>query len=199
MNSLPPVYGLVLAGGFSRRMGQDKARLRYHGKPQALWTAHLLQDVCERVFYSCRAEQDLGEADTGEFRRIPDVAEGKGPLAGMVGAFRRFPCAAWLIVACDLPNLSPSLVEFLVERRTPGHGVTAFRSASDGLPEPLCALYEPGFAPMLEAALADDRRCPRKLLIERGGRVALHALPDPRALDNFNTPEDLKTAKFGIR
>jgi molybdopterin-guanine dinucleotide biosynthesis protein A len=46
-----PLYGLVLVGGKSRRMGRDKAALAYHGGvPQARRTAALRAEVCERVF-----------------------------------------------------------------------------------------------------------------------------------------------------
>lgn len=182
-----PVYGLVLAGGFSRRMGQDKALLDYHGLPQALWTARLLSGLCEKVFYSCRAGQDLG--DEGGFPRIHDALEGKGPLVGMVTAAYQYPHAAWLVVACDLPRLTSAALEDLLRHRA--LDATAYRSPFDGLPDPLCALYEPAFLPVWEAALATDRRCPRKLLLEHPDRVTLLDPNDPCSLDNANTPDEL--------
>lgn len=182
-----PVYGLVLAGGFSRRMGRDKALLDYHGLPQALWTAQLLSAVCEKVFFSCRADQDLGQE--GGFPRIHDAVEGKGPLVGMVTAAHQHPQAAWLVLACDLPRLTSATLEDLLRHRA--LDATAFRSPFDGLPDPLCALYEPAFVPVWEAALAADRRCPRKLLLENADRVSLLDPADPQSLDNANTPDEL--------
>ena len=62
---------------------------------------------------------------------------------------------------------------------------TAFRSAHDGLPEPLCAIYEPRSNDALERYAAAGRNCPRKFLIESA--ATLVDLPDARALDNINS------------
>jgi molybdopterin-guanine dinucleotide biosynthesis protein A len=80
----------------------------------------------------------------------------------------------------------------LLRERDPTALATAFRSAHDGLPEPLCAIWEPAAAAALTAYQADGGRCPRKFLIR-------HAAPlleplDRHALDNINTPEEYTAA-----
>ena len=65
---------------------------------------------------------------------------------------------------------------------------TAFDSAHDGLPEPLCAIYEPGFRARLESLAAEGVRCPRKALLTSD--TARLALPTTTALDNVNHPEE---------
>ena len=52
-----PLFGLVLAGGASTRMQQDKAALAYHGKPQLNWAYDLLADLCAATFISVRPDQ----------------------------------------------------------------------------------------------------------------------------------------------
>ena len=52
-----PLYGLVLAGGRSTRMGQDKSLISYHGKAQREYMADLLGQWCSRTFISCRGDQ----------------------------------------------------------------------------------------------------------------------------------------------
>ncbi|NDC01011.1 MAG: hypothetical protein EBZ83_06295, partial [Verrucomicrobia bacterium] len=47
---------------------------------------------------------------------IRDSDEAQGPLAGILGAFREAPLAAWLILACDLPFVSEALLANLVAR-----------------------------------------------------------------------------------
>ena len=183
-----PLYGLVMAGGYSRRMGRDKALLDYHGRAQAVWTAELLARPCARVFLSCRAGQDTG--DGGRWPRILDLREGEGPIGGFLSAHAAHPKAAWLAMACDLPRMTDADLETLVLARDPRALATVFRSTRDGLPEPLCALYEPTAMAVFAAALQAGRHCPRKVLIEHAARVRLVDLPDPLALENINTPEE---------
>ena len=81
----------------------------------------------------------------------------------------------------------------LAARRSTGAPATAFRSTHDGLPEPLCAVYEPAIRTAVVEGIASGRSCPRKLLI----RLAVPLL-DPvwrEALDNVNTPEEYAAAK----
>lgn len=193
--SLPPLYGLVLAGGQSRRMGQDKAALRLHGRTQLDWVFGLLARHCERTFVSVRPDQRDDPARTG-YPVIVDRQPGLGPIAGIAAAQEEHPSVGWLVVACDLPFLADATLVDLIAARG-RHDVTAFRSAFDGLPEPLCAIYEPATRAGIAAALAADRLCPRKFIIETG--VPLLEQPDPVALDNVNTPDDLARAQERLR
>jgi cyclic pyranopterin phosphate synthase len=52
-----PLYGLVLTGGKSSRMGEPKALLNYHGKAHGAWTAELIGAFCEKVFLSAKPGQ----------------------------------------------------------------------------------------------------------------------------------------------
>lgn len=186
-----PVAGVVLAGGFSKRMGRDKALIDYHGEPHYLWTARLLQKVCSRVMISCRREQVLPGLNEPEFMRLHDEREGRGPITGILAAMSACPGAAVLAVACDLPRIDETTITTLLRARDPARRATFYISETEGLPEPLCAIYEPGIMPVLQEALAADRRCPRKILIQQEGAVKGIKLETPGALDNFNAPEDL--------
>lgn len=190
-----PVFGLVLTGGKSRRMGTDKATMEYHGLPQALWTGQLLSKVCSEVYVSARPGQDSGTANA--FPVLEDKEEGGGPVVGMLAAMAHRPDVAWLVVACDLPLLSDSLLQDLSSRRDPTKRATAYRSAHDGYPEPLCAIYEPAAVSGVRELFAQGRRCPRWILRDWGGDVLLLDLPEERALDNFNTPEDVQSLQQG--
>lgn len=185
-----PVYGLVMAGGFSRRMGRDKALLDYHGEPQSVWTAKLLESVCENVLISCRANQDPGTGN--RWPRIHDREEDQGPIGGFLSAHAAHPDAAWLAVACDLPLLTSRTLKYLIAERDPRMLATVYRAQGDGLPEPLCALYEPEIMPVFKDFMGKGRFCPRKTLLLNEERVKLIDLPDADALDNVNTPEDLQ-------
>ena len=174
-------------------MGTDKANLPHpEGKPLARRTFDLLASAgCRSVSLSLRP----GQARPDGFSQhdpIPVVRDaepdGAGPIGGLLAALRGDPEALWLVAACDLPRLEAATLESLLSSWTPDDVVLAFRSSSDGLPEPLCALYAPNSLRWLESAWAEGCRCPRKILIRNGCRLLDPV--DDRALDNANTPED---------
>ncbi len=184
------MHGLVLAGGYSRRMGRDKALIEYHGIPQFLWTARLLSAFCSGVIISCRANQALPGLDGLPYRRIHDEVEGQGPIGGILAAFKAQPGSALLVVACDLPRLSAATLSKIMAARNPDHLATCYHASEGGLPEPLCALYETSIQPIFAASLREGRHCPRKVLLQNAGRITQLDLDDPRALDNVNEPSD---------
>ncbi len=179
------LYGLVLAGGRSTRMGQDKAALTYAGRPQLERAVTLLAPHVIQAYVSVRPDQK-DEPLRARFAQIPDRLSGVGPIAGILAAQAHHPQAAWLVLACDLPLLNEMTLRRLIACRDASASATAYRSSHDALPEPLCAIYEPASAAPLAAYLARGRNCPRKFLIESA--ACLIDEPDPRALDNVNTP-----------
>jgi len=192
--STAPLYGLILAGGSSSRMHRDKAALRYQGKTQLDRAFELASRHLARVFISVRADQ-ASDPVRAQRPMIVDSVAGSGPVAGIRSALAAHPHVAWLVLACDLPFLTDAALAHLVrERAAAGTGAfaTAYISAHDGLPEPLCAIWEPTTAGPLADYQAAGGHCPRKFLIRHGARL-LEPL-DTRALDNVNTPEEYTQA-----
>lgn len=183
----PNLFGLVLAGGHSRRMGRDKGSMPWDGRSLVDRAYALLLPRCARVFVSCRREQQ----DLPGYRdkpMLPDRREAPGPLGALLDAMETQPRAAWLVVACDLPLLDDITLDRVIEARSPDRIVCAYANPRNGLPEPLCAVYEPtAFAPLRDLA-AQGVRCPRQALIRMA--VPLLVLPHPHALDNMNEPGD---------
>lgn len=183
-----PLYGLVLAGGRSRRMGRDKALLEFDGKTQLERAMEALAEVTERQFVSTRKDQS-GDDERQRYPQIVDGYDELGPVAGILSALESHPDADWLIVACDLPNLDAETLRYLVANRDEHAAFTAFASSHDGLPEPLCAIYPADSVALIRAFVEDGIVCPRKILIR--SESTLLAQPNPRSLDNVNTPDDL--------
>ncbi len=184
------INGLVLAGGKSVRMGQDKGMMAWHGKPQRYFMADLLSTVCDKVFISCRQDQ-INDMEQG-YETLTDSAkyEGSGPTAAILSAFEKQPETAWLVVACDLPLLDSSSLEYLIANRNSDSIATTFESPHDGLPEPLITIWEPGSYTILKSKLAEGYKCPRKVLINNPSTILQP--PYPAALTNTNTPEDVE-------
>jgi molybdopterin-guanine dinucleotide biosynthesis protein A len=182
------VYGLVLAGGESRRMGQDKALLIREGQSQLRYVASLLGKVSDAVFVSARREQQ-DDPERSQFPTIVDRYDNIGPVAGILSAMDEHPGVDWLVVACDLPNIDITTLEFLLGHLSRDRPFTAFESSYDGLPEPLCAIYTSGSDALIRQFVDEGIVCPRKMLINSD--TELLAQPNPQALDNINTPDDL--------
>jgi molybdopterin-guanine dinucleotide biosynthesis protein A len=186
-----PLYGLVLAGGRSSRMHRDKAALSYAGRSQLERAMALLTPHVVRAYVSVRPDQ-RDDPLRARFPQIADLHENLGPVAGLLAAQARHPEAAWLVLACDLPLLDEATLTHLLRARAPSRAATAYRSSYDGLPEPLCAIWEPRSGELLAAYVARGGQCPRKFL--QGIDTALLDEPNPRALDNINTPEEYGSA-----
>lgn len=184
------LLGLVLAGGESRRMGNDKGDIHYHGVSQRRHVANMLATVCEAVHISCRPDQ-VPRVEPG-LSCLLDPAPNLGPLAGILAAFTHRPDAAWLVVACDLPGLDAGAIATLTAGRGPDWDAVAFR-ATDGGPEPMAALWEPAMGARVRAAVASGKLSLRDCL--RGVRCHLLAPPDTEALFNANTPAERRAAQ----
>jgi molybdopterin-guanine dinucleotide biosynthesis protein A len=172
-------------------MHRDKAALEYRGRSQLERAFEMLSRHLFRVFVSVRAGQ-TADPTRAQHPMIVDSVAGEGPIVGIRSALEAHPHTAWLVLACDLPFLSDVALSQLLRERNASALATAFRSAHDQLPEPLCAIWEPAAAPALATYQAGGGNCPRKFLI-RNAACLLEPL-DRRALDNVNTPEEYAQA-----
>lgn len=182
----PPLWGLILAGGPGSRMGTDKGGLEYHGAPQTQYCFDLLLPFCERAYVSNRPDQ----AEAAECKDLPQIHDrypGIGPLGGILSAMAAHSDAAWLVLAVDMPLVTRDVLARLVEARDPGRLVTAYRSAVDDSPEPLCAIYEPAARDRLEAARASKMYSLRQAISPEQSKSI--EPPDDASLSNVNTPE----------
>jgi len=186
--TVPPLHGLVLAGGKSQRLGHDKTVIKYHGEEHWVHLAKTLSDSCDRVYVSRRPGQNELEDD---FVTLEDEFVGLGPFGGILTAFKNDPNSAWLVVASDLP-FAPDAIDALLAQRNPSKVATAFHNPDTGFPDPLMTIWEPRAYPVLLSFLAQGYSCPRKALINSD--IQEVEIEDPKWLLNVNTAEDLDRA-----
>lgn len=185
------LYGLVLAGGKSSRMGRDKGSLNYHGVSQREYGYRLLSKFCEAVFVSCRRSQ--AEHIEPHLNTLFDKVENLGPAGGILTALEYKPDVAWLVVACDLPFLDEALIAHLVSQRDPEKVATAYQNPDDHLPEPLIAIWEPKSYSGLLEMVSKGQNCPRKFLLSHPCKLIL---PESKeSLANINTPDEYEQAR----
>ncbi len=179
----PVVKGLVLTGGKSSRMGQDKGAIAYYGKPQREHVADMLSDLCAEVHLSVQKPNQV----KSDYDLLPDAFLDLGPLGGILSAFRQDPNAAWMAVATDIPLLDTQTLNRLITERDTSKLATCFLNEETKFPEPLITLWEPRAYPQLLQFLALGYSCPRKVLINN--EVNILSVPQ-HLLKNVNTPEE---------
>jgi molybdenum cofactor guanylyltransferase len=191
----PALYALVLAGGDSRRMGRDKAQLRYHrDEPQVRHAFDLLKAVAAVAYVSVRKDQ----ADAPLYAPFPLIIDDgtiRGPAAGLLAAWSHSPQVAWLVLAADLPFVTAALVADLLAGRDASKLATAFRHR-DGTPEPLCTVWEPAARPtLLERVGAGDSSLRRVLA---NGPAKLIDAADPDLLQSVDSEHQYEAARAAI-
>lgn len=195
--SVPPaLYGLVLAGGESRRMGRDKGLIAYHGEAHRQVLYALLRPVCAEVFLSVNAGQPRPEPES--FAYLVDAPEyaGNGPIGAVMGFRDAHPGVALLLVSCDLPYFGAEALQTLVAARDPVRPATAFLNPENDRPEPLVTIYEPRFLGRLAQDFGRGTRSLQRILLE--DPPALIRDFDPRWIRSADTPEDRDRALYAL-
>lgn len=181
------IVGLILCGGRSTRMkGVDKASLVYNGKPATTILYEALAPFCETVCLGNRADQADQPGHAG-LPQVHDLYPDKGPLGSIVSAMQTFPGKALVVLGCDMPYVTKAVIRELLNKRNPAMQASAFLDTSGHL-QPLAAIYESGFLPILEEHLAAGRLSPFRILEENP--VERIVPNNASALANINTPDD---------
>lgn len=184
MTMVAALNGLILSGGYSSRMGRDKALLHYHGMPQRDYLRRVLLSCCEEVFLSCRPDQPM----EAEWQIVKDVFDFRSPLNGIISALQQYPDRAWLVVAVDMPRVDEQVLLQLVAARDPEKIASCFYNPARKMPEPLLTIWEPSALPVLLRHVAAGTTGPQHVL----NSEAIHAIQplDSAIFLNVNYPTD---------
>jgi len=181
-----PLYGLVLAGGKSTRMGEDKSLIAYFGLEHRIYLAKMIAPFCEKTYISCQ-ENQLSENLDG-CNPLIDLVPSKGPMSGLISAFLTHPNAAWLVIPCDLPLFSAKNITQLLNERDEQGIATVFTSSNHDFPEPLIGIWEPSAFPLLEQQYEEGNYSLLNIL--NNNYIYLVTALYPEGLTNVNTPEE---------
>jgi len=121
MTASSKIAGLVLAGGKSSRMGQDKALLQLNNETLLARNSRILSQAgCDQVFISGDSQGNRQQQNA-----IADKVNDLGPVGGILSVIELLLADnyQWLvIVAVDMPNLTPSLLDPLFNQLHAGYG-----------------------------------------------------------------------------
>lgn len=181
---------VVLAGGKSSRMGQDKALILFNEKPLLLHIANILQEVNSKVYISGKK----GAYNSFPYPQIADVYPEKGPLGGIYSALEY--CKDDILVCpCDMPFINTYVLYFLLLNYDSTRiNVLEF----NGQIFPTLGIYPYNVASALKTFIENDILQLQKVLTALNAqKIAYPVHPNTKKyFTNLNTPEDLKIQTF---
>jgi molybdopterin-guanine dinucleotide biosynthesis protein A len=189
--------GIILAGGLSSRMQQNKAFIKVGNQQIIKRIQKELQTVCTDLMIVTNTPEEY--LNLG-IPTVVDIIPRKGPLSGVHAGLVNSKDYYNLVVACDMPFISQRLAEYLLER-VPGYAAAVARIG--GRPQPLFAVYSKACIEPIEQFLHADRRSitrfveeQKNLLWVEEASVEALALGNPNTLFlNVNTPQDWAEAQ----
>jgi len=191
------VTGVLLAGGKSRRMGEDKRFLSVGEETLFARSLAVLRSVFETVFVVIAQDSPELQSDAPVLRDlIPDC----GSLGGLYTGLKHAKTPYVFVVACDMPFLNPATVRYVVEAK--GDYDVIMAELQNGL-HPMHALYHRQCLPVMEALIKVRDLKIQRLAADRALRVHLITQAELEAIDphgrsfyNVNTPSDLEAARL---
>ena len=157
---IPKAGAIILAGGPSSRMGQDKAELRLPPPDGPRVISHVINALKQVVSGADILIVGEGREMLG-YPTVPDVLPGHGPLVGLYSGLRETQREWNFVLACDLPLVQPALLHGLLSLASDEYDAVVPRLEQT---HTTCALYRRSIMPALERLLAEDVRRMRDLL-----------------------------------
>jgi molybdenum cofactor guanylyltransferase len=142
--------GILLAGGKSTRMGEDKAFLRYGNQFLYEYSLSVLKKICNEIFISTSNPQFVST----NLRIIEDEHTGIGPIGGIYSCLKQIKNKYAIILPCDLPMITLEIIAVLTENLKGNEVVIALNDQN--LPEPLIGIYSNSVIPIIEKMIVSN-------------------------------------------
>ncbi|MDJ1184049.1 molybdenum cofactor guanylyltransferase [Roseofilum casamattae] len=191
---------LILAGGRSSRMGQDKALLPWQGSPM-LARAIAVAKQCTRSTYIMtpwpERYQEITSVPSDGCQWIAETLAGQGPLVAFARAVDSMSSEWILLLACDLPQLDATVLHRWIHLASSvPDSILAMVPHHEGKWEPLCALYRRAIGPHLQDFITIGGDSFQQWL----SQIPVYQLPVDgtvaNMLHNCNCPEDLENSRL---
>jgi len=184
------VTGIILAGGKSSRMGQDKGLTLLNGKPLVKYVIDALESITQKIII-------ISNNDTYKRFGFPvynDVVKEKGPVGGIYTALTHSITENNVIVSCDTPFVTPNLLLNLIEE-SHSHEVTFYQYKNKT--HPLVGVYKKSVLPVFKSSL--DKNQLKLMLVNQSLNCNIVKVEDKfdgdKLFFNINTLQDLENAQ----
>ena len=194
---------VILAGGFSRRFGQDKGSLMLMGKPLILHVLDKVSTIVNQVLVvvsSKSQEKCFTQILSSDVEVVLDTYKTQSPLVGALTGFKNARGRYCLLLPCDTPLISIQVISLLLDLCI--NKDAAIPRWPNEYIEPLQAAYrtEPALV-AAEAALRGNERRMHSMVgyLSEVNYISTARLKeiDPKLLTflNVNTPSDMRKAE----
>ena len=179
----------VLAGGKSSRMGEDKGLIPFQGRPMI---AHVLETL-EKTGLPIKIIANNKAYEQFRYPVVSDVVQEKGPLGGLLTAYKNTLANQILVMSCDMPFIQEEIILKLVGEAGK-QNIVIYQD--EGRIYPL-----PGIYPVDLRGEVEDRIAAKRLKMQDFISENRHTLvpsgdgKNTLFFRNINTPEDLKEAE----
>lgn len=186
---------IILAGGYSRRLGQDKALLPWRGRTLIEHIVTQAQTLSDDVLVISGAE--IRYTEILDVPIFPDEIQGVGPMSGLYTGLKHAQYEYSLAVACDMPLISQAVLDLLTDELD--SSVWAVVPEVEGHRVPMLAIYHKKCLPVIERLLVRKHTSPLALLDAAPVKIIpeerLRAVdPTLRSFTNINTLKDWEQA-----
>ncbi|MEN3324248.1 molybdenum cofactor guanylyltransferase [Mariniflexile soesokkakense] len=180
------ITGIILSGGKSSRMGTDKGFLMYEGKS---FVQHSI-DALKPLVSNTLIVSNNKAYDVFGLKRIEDVIENAGPLAGIYSGLKQSSTAYNLVLSCDIPLISTIILKKLIHEIDVESEVIQIKS--HGKEMPLIALYNKSCETVFLKLLNEGERRLQFAVNQCKVKQVVLTGEDVLFTQNINTPEELK-------
>ncbi len=184
-----PITGAVLIGGQSSRMGRPKHLIEADdGHSWLERSIATLNPFVSELVISGKGE--IPDSLQG-LSRVADLPDLQGPLAGIGALFQHHPFTSWLILACDMPYITQSSVQWLLDQRKPGFVAVIPKNPATARSEPLFGWYDFRCGVLINDLISSGSRRIRELCLSE---LILQPLIPDNLVDcwrNINCPEEV--------
>ncbi len=179
-----PITGIVLAGGESSRMGEDKSQMLISEQQLIEFSLNALKPFCQELIISSNKEVHKSYG----FKTISDKQNKIGPISGIQSALANSKTDYIIILPCDSPMVKQAFVEFLISKID--NEIDALVPKYQNHLEPLFAIYHKRILPIVDQQIAKQDYRLTNLLKQI--RTETFEVQDRSCFVNINTPEDYK-------
>ena len=178
------ITAIILAGGKSSRMGQDKGLLFHHGKRMV---EHMI-DACKQITFNILISTNNAEYKVFGYPLIADNYKEIGPIGGIQAALAATETEDNIFCPCDMPEIQPPILNQILQKRENNRAVVA--TERSGKLFPVLGYYRKSALNIVESQIEKGNYKLEDLIFALAAEKVI--VSDEQILSNINYPEDLK-------